>query len=178
VVTRFRAVAAAALALLAACASPSRAPGGAEPLSGRLVIKVAASEQGQAQSHSASFELAGDEREGQLRLMGPLGTQAALASWDATGATLQDGQGTRRFADLAALADEALGEPVPLGALLHWLQGRPWAGAPHRPLDGGTGFVQLGWAVDLAQWADAALVEARRVDPPGVTVRAKLDRGP
>ena len=166
-------------ALLAACASaPPRTPGSAAPLSGRLLVKVAATHDVPAQSHSASFELSGDEREGQMRLMGPLGTQVALARWStAGGATLQDAQGTRQFADLAALADEALGEPIPLGALLHWLQGRPWAAAPHQPLAGGTGFVQLGWAVDLAQWADGALVEARRVDPPGVTVRAKLDRG-
>ncbi|HEV8691641.1 MAG TPA: lipoprotein insertase outer membrane protein LolB [Ideonella sp.] len=147
------------------------------PLSGRLLVKVAAVGDAPAQSHSASFELSGDEREGQMRLMGPLGTQVALARWGASGASLQDAQGTRQFADLSALADEALGEPIPLGALLHWLQGRPWAAAPHRPLAGGTGFVQLGWSVDLTQWADSALVEARRVDPPGVTVRAKLDRG-
>ena len=132
--TRFlAAIAVCAAALLAACASaPPRAPGAAAPLSGRLLVKVAAAGDAPAQSHSASFELSGDEREGQMRLMGPLGSQVALARWGASGATLQDAQGTRQFANLVDLADEALGEPIPLGALLHWLQGRPWTGAPHQ----------------------------------------------
>jgi outer membrane lipoprotein LolB len=178
-VTRWRAALVAGMvALLAACASaPHLEPGASVPLSGRLLVKVAATSAAPAQSHSAAFELSGDEHAGQMRLMGPLGTQVALARWGPSGATLQDGQGTREFPDLASLADEALGEPIPLGALLHWLQGRPWPGAPHKTLEGANGFVQMGWSVDLAHWADDALVEARRVDPPGVSVRAKLDRG-
>lgn len=164
-------------ALLAGCATALKAP--EATLSGRLQIKVAARDAQPAQSHSAAFELSGDEQQGQMRLLSPLGTQVALARWSPSGASLQDGQGTREFAALAELADAALGEPVPLNALLHWLQGRPWPGAPHQPLPAGSGpgFVQLGWAVDLAQWADGALVDARRLDPPGVSVRAKLDRG-
>ena len=154
-------------------------PQGADaPLSGRLLIKVAARDDQPAQSHSAAFELSGNEQQGRMRLLSPLGTQVALARWRPDGAWLDDGQGTREFRDLADLADAALGEPVPLNALLHWLQGRPWPGAAHQRLDNGApGFVQLGWAVDLGQWAEAALVEARRLDPPGVSVRAKLDRG-
>lgn len=166
-------------ALLPGCASaPTVAPGAPVPLSGRLLVKVAAQGEQPAQSHSAAFELAGDEHAGQMRLIGPLGAQVALASWGPAGAVLQDGQGRRSFADLAALADEALGEPIPLGALMHWLQGRPWPGAAHTPLHAGPGFEQLGWAVDLGRWASDAIVDARRLDPPGVSVRAKLDRNP
>jgi outer membrane lipoprotein LolB len=165
-----------AVALLAGCATPPQAPDAT--LSGRLQIKVAARDAQAAQSHSAAFELSGDEQQGQMRLLSPLGTQVALARWSPSGASLQDAQGTREFTALAEMADAALGEPVPLNALLHWLQGRPWPGAPHQPLpSSGPGFVQLGWAVDLAQWAEGALVDARRLDPPGVSVRAKLDRG-
>ncbi len=165
--------------LLAGCASaPTPPPGAPVPLSGRLLVKVAAQGEQPAQSHSAAFELSGDEQAGQMRLIGPLGAQVALASWGPTGATLQDGQGRRAFPDLATLAEEALGEPIPLGALVHWLQGRPWPGAPHVPQADGQGFVQLGWAVDLGHWAGDAIVDARRLDPPGVTVRAKLDRNP
>jgi outer membrane lipoprotein LolB len=163
-----------AAAALAGCASAPR--GGGEPLvSGRLLVKVAVAGQ-PAQSHSAAFELSGDERNGQMKLSGPLGSQVALAHWDAHGATLQDAQGVRAFPDLATLADEALGEPLPLGALLHWLQGRPWPGAPHQ--DQAAGFTQLGWSVDLGRYAAEALIEATRIDPPGVSVRAKLDRTP
>jgi outer membrane lipoprotein LolB len=160
---------------LAGCASPPPAEPGAA-LSGRLLVKVAALADQPAQSHSAAFELSGSERDGQMKLLGPLGAQVALARWGATGATLQDAQGSRDFPDLATLADEALGEPLPLGALMHWLQGRPWPGAPHQA--NGQGFTQLGWSVDLARFAGDALIEATRIDPPGVSVRAKLDRLP
>lgn len=166
-----------AVVLVAGCATAPKAPDAT--MSGRLQIKVAARDAQPAQSHSAAFELSGDEQQGQMRLLSPLGTQVALARWSPSGATLQDAQGTREFTALADMADAALGEPMPLNALLHWLQGRPWPGAPHQPLaSSAPGFVQLGWAVDLAQWADGALVDARRLDPPGVSVRAKLDRGP
>jgi outer membrane lipoprotein LolB len=170
---------AAVLALSAAftgCVTAPPAAGGAVPLSGRLLVKVAAAGDQPAQSHTAAFELSGDERVGQMKLLGPLGAQVALARWSAAGASLQDAQGTREFPDLASLAAETLGEPLPLGALLHWLQGRPWPGAPHQ--DGNQGFSQLGWSVDLAHWDGDALVEAKRLDPPGVSVRAKLDRHP
>lgn len=175
-----RAVACAiAAATLAGCASAPPQPGAGPLLSGRLLVKVAAIGDQPAQSHNAAFELSGDERQGQMRLLGPLGAQVALAHWNEHGASLQDSQGGRDFPDLATMTGEALGEPIPLGALMQWLQGRPWDGAPHRPLASATpGFVQLGWSVDLARWADEALVEATRVDPPGVVVRAKLDRNP
>jgi outer membrane lipoprotein LolB len=176
---RRRAAFAAALALplwFAGCASVRPMAGGSPPMSGRLLVKVAAVGEQPAQSHTASFELSGTEQAGEMKLLGPLGAQVALARWGADGASLQDAQGTRQFADLPSLAAEALGEPLPLGALLHWLQGRPWPGAPHR--DGAQGFSQLGWSVDLARWNADALIEATRVDPPGVSVRAKLDRHP
>jgi len=174
-----RAAFAAALALplwLAGCASLSPPAAGVPPMSGRLLVKVAAAGDQPAQSHTATFELSGNEQTGEMKLLGPLGAQVALARWGADGASLQDAQGTRQFPDLASLAAEALGEPLPLGALLHWLQGRPWPGAPHR--DGAQGFSQLGWSVDLARWSADALIEATRMDPPGVSVRAKLDRHP
>lgn len=160
-------------AVLAGCASM---PPSGPALSGRLLVKVAALGEQPAQSHSAAFELSGNERTGQMRLLGPLGTQVALARWNVQGATLQDAQGTRDFPDLAALADETLGEPLPLGALMHWLQGRPWPGAPHEARAGG--FNQLGWSVDLGRFAVDALIEAARIEPPGVSVRAKIDRQP
>lgn len=176
-----RRVAAAAVAAgmtlsLFGCASvPREAP----LLSGRLLIKVAATSDQPAQSHSAAFELSGSEQRGQMRLLGPLGAQVALAQWNERSASLLDGNGGRDFPDVATMTSEALGESIPLGALMQWLQGKPWAGAPNRPLATATpGFIQLGWSVDLGRWADDALVEATRVDPPGVSVRAKLDRQP
>lgn len=168
-----------ALASLALAGCASTPPPAQAPLSGRLVVKVGASGERPAQSHTVAFELSGDERDGQMKLLGPLGAQLALARWSAGGASLQDAQGTRSFPDLATLADEALGEPLPLDALLHWLQGRPWPRAPHGVRsDGVAGFTQLGWAIDLGRYAVDGLVEAVRVAPPGLSVRVKLDPTP
>lgn len=161
---------------LGGCAT-TRMPPSPEPvLSGRLVVRVdpAAGEPGRSQG--AGFELQGDEHQGRLRLLSPLGTQVALAEWGSEGVRLDDGHGTRHFADLPALAAETLGEPLPLQALWHWLAGRPWPGASHSAR--AHGFEQLGWSVDLSRWADAATVEARRLDPPGLSVRARIDRLP
>lgn len=175
-----RAAAVVAAAALFGCASvPPASPGDGPVLTGRLLVKVAATNQQTAQNHSVAFELSGDEHRGQMRLLGPLGAQVALARWDERGASLQDSQGGRDFPDVPTMTSEALGEALPLGALMQWLQGRPWPGAPHRPLASETpGFAQLGWSVDLGRWADNALVEATRLNPPGVSVRAKLDRQP
>jgi outer membrane lipoprotein LolB len=103
-----------------------------------------------------------------------MGTVLAQARWRPGEVWLKRSDGERRFATLTALADEVLGEPLPLGALLDWVRGRPWSGAPSTRLPGGgNGFQQLGWTIDLAQWPQG-LVVARRAAPPVVTVKAKL----
>ncbi|MBT9596348.1 MAG: outer membrane lipoprotein LolB [Vitreoscilla sp.] len=162
-------------AALSACASlPPPAVGEAPPRTGRLLVRVEARDGAPAQQHSGAFELRGSAEQGQLRLLSPLGTQVALARWSPAGAELVDASGTRRFDDLDALAFEALGEAVPLGALPDWLAARPWPGAPS--VNGpGDGFTQLGWTVDLSRFAADALIEARRAAPPAVLLRAKLD---
>lgn len=67
-----------------------------------------------------------------------------------------------------------LGESLPVAALFDWLHGRPWRGAAH--VIAAPGFRQLGWAVDLARFADDTIVAVRE-QLPAVTVRVKLDRG-
>jgi outer membrane lipoprotein LolB len=166
-----------ALALLGGCASPPRAvPTGLAggTLSGRLLIRAEAAGSAPAQTLSASFELQGDERQGSLALMSPLGTRLADARWAPDGVVLLTPDGERRFDDLPSLARETLGEDVPLGALTHWLAGRPWPGAASQPT--AQGFDQLDWSIDLSRLASDAQVEARRVSPPAVLVRARLDR--
>lgn len=164
----------AAAALLGGCASLPAPPADLATVTGRMVLNVAATPQALAQSLNAGFELSGDAVRGQLRLISPIGTQLALARWDPAGAELDTGNGPRRFADLAALSRETLGEDVPLAALGHWLAGQPWPAAPSQPA--GEGFSQLGWQIDLARYASDALVVARRDSPPAVVLRAKLDR--
>lgn len=160
--------------LLGACATPP--PQGEPPWAqGRLALRVDATDTRPAQSLNLGFELRGDGEQGELRLTGPLGTRVAEARWNAREAVLDSGQGAVRYASLDALAAQALGEPLPLQALPPWLAGRPWAGAPHRPLPApAVGFEQLGWQVDLSRHAEGH-VQARRDAPPAVVLRVRLE---
>lgn len=157
--------------MLAGCATrPPDAAGGWT--TGRLALRVEASAERPPQSVSAGFELRGDGREGELKLLSPLGTQLAAARWAPALALLVTGDGERRFDSLDALSREALGEPLPLAALPDWLAGRPWRDAPHTPRD--DGFEQLGWVVTTAALADGQVL-ARRTAAPAVTLRVRLD---
>lgn len=163
---------------LAACVSPAPKPAGMPelppPTTGRLLVKVDAGPQSPAQSMSASFELSGDESQGQLVLLSPLGTRVADARWGPGGVSLSGPDGVRGYPDLPSLARDTLGEDVPIGALTHWLLGKPWPETPSTP--SALGFTQLGWAIDLSRWVEHAQVEARRNAPPTVLVRARIDR--
>ncbi|MCW5635426.1 MAG: outer membrane lipoprotein LolB [Rubrivivax sp.] len=188
--------------LLAGCATQ---PAPELPLtaSGRMSVRVEAGTDRPAQSLTASFEWRGDGERGELALLTPLGTQLALARWRPGLVRLTTNEGEWRFDSLEALAQKAFGERLPLQAWPDWLAGRPWPGAPHLPLpaavgartggagtdSGGTngeaarggpaaaGFMQLGWRVDLAQQARGR-IEARRTQPPAVTVRIVRDEAP
>ena len=169
-----RLAAVAGLALLTACASvPPPADG---VLSGVLVGRLSVRVDGAPpRAVSAGFELTGDARRGSLVLSGPLGTTAARADWAPGEAVLRSGGTESRHADLDSLGQAALGEALPMAALFSWLRGRAWADAPSQPRpDGQPGFVQLGWQIDLARWADGAL-DAVRLAPPAITVRARLE---
>lgn len=158
-------------AALALSACASRAP---DPswTSGRLALRIDATAERPAQSVSAAFELQGDGRQGELKLLSPLGTQLAAARWAPGLALLATGEGERRFDSLDALSREALGEALPLAAWPDWLAGRPWREAAHITRD--DGFEQLGWVITTAALADGQLL-ARRTAAPGVTLRVRLD---
>ena len=157
---------------LSACSTVGQ-PLAADGLSGRLSVRI----DGQPErALSAGFELTGNADAGLLALSGPLGATLAQARWAPGQAVLASGGAENRFADLDSLASAALGEAVPMAALFDWLRGRAWAGAASTPRpDGAPGFVQLGWQIDLARWADG-WVDATRSSPPVVTVRVRLDR--
>jgi outer membrane lipoprotein LolB len=160
--------------LLAACATPPRpaAPGAPLPLSGRLLVRI---DTQPPRSVSAQFELTGTPAEGALVLSGPLGATAAQARWARGEATLKSGDKETRYRDLDSLAEDALGERIPIAALFDWLRGRPWSGsASAMRRDGVPGFEQLGWRINLTRAAEG-WVEAERATPPAVLVRAKLD---
>jgi outer membrane lipoprotein LolB len=160
--------------LLSACATPAPDGDGAW-INGRLALKVAATGERPAQSVNAGFALRGNGDSGALRLLSPLGTQLAEARWAPGRATLVSAQGESRFDDLDALSREVLGEPLPLAALPDWLAGRPWRGAASTPTT--SGFVQLGWQVELARFGDGYL-EASRAAAPAVQLRVRLEPAP
>jgi outer membrane lipoprotein LolB len=159
-----------ALGLLAACATPPRPPA---ELAGRLAVRVEAFEGAPARSLATQFELRGDALVGELRLTTPLGTTAAQARWRPGSAELTTPEATRGFADLDALAEALLGEALPLAALIDWLRGRPWPGAPSAA--SAAGFEQLGWRIDLSRIAEGWVLAARE-RAPAVSVRARLEQ--
>jgi outer membrane lipoprotein LolB len=158
------------LALLAGCATlPRPAP----ELAGRLAVHVEAHAGSPPRSLTTQFELRGNAQAGDLQLTTPLGITAAQARWRPGLAQLITADGTRSFADLDTLAQDLLGESLPLAALIEWLRGRAWSGAASMPRNGG--FDQLGWRIDLSRFAQG-LVLANRERAPALSVRAQLDR--
>lgn len=150
----------------------------ASSIDGRLAVQVQALGTEPARSFSAPFTLRGDERAGVLELASPLGTMLARAQWQPGSATLVSTEGTRTYATLDDLAQDMLGETLPLAALMAWLRGRPWPGTAHEPARDAMGFTQLGWSIDLARLTEGFVVAQRTTPPPGVTVRAKMDARP
>jgi outer membrane lipoprotein LolB len=163
----------AALGLLPACASltPPHA-GGSQVLSGRLSVRV---DSDPVRALSATFQLSGDARAGALVLSSSLGTTLAQARWVPGEAVLETPGARALYPDLDALAEQTLGERVPLAALFDWLRGRPWTGAASQGLPAGEpGFAQMGWRVGLSRFAEG-WVDAKREASPAVTLRARLD---
>lgn len=169
-----RGVAALALAgaLCGACTTLPPPPAAGDVLSGRLAVRI---EGDKPQSTTAAFELRGDARAGELDLSTPLGSMLARARWSPGAVELVTPRETRRYVTLDGVAEDVLGEPLPMAALFDWLRGRPWPGATSEPLAGEAGFSQLGWTVSLARQAEGWIV-ARRAQPPAVTVRAQVER--
>ena len=159
------------LLALSGCMSAPKLP--PADLSGRLSVRVDAHASQPAHSFSAQFDLRGDAQLGSLQLSTPLGTTAAQARWQPGLVELTTSEGTRRFADLDALAAEVLGQALPMAALIDWLRARAWPGAPSAVRDGG--FEQLGWGVDLSRFAEGWVVAARAA-APAVSLRVRLER--
>ncbi len=157
--------------LMAGCATPPRLAASSDFFSGRLAVQI----EGQPERGvAAGFDLSGSASRGELLLTGPLGTTAARAHWSPGEAVLISSGEQTRHDSLDALAQQALGQTVPIAALFDWLRGRPWPAATAAPRsDGIAGFDQLGWQVDLSRQTDGWIV-ARRLAPPVVTVRVKL----
>ncbi len=84
--------------------------------------------------------------------------------------------GTTHYATLEDMMQRAIGDQLPLPAMFDWLAGQPWPAAPVQRGADGASFDQLGWHVDLSQFAANRLISAQRPLPaPVLHVRVKLD---
>jgi outer membrane lipoprotein LolB len=178
-----RGASALALALmLQACVShPPPLPG--HVYTGKLAVRTDAAPGLPAHAVSGQFELSGNASSGQLILTSPLGTTVARARWsDPVGTQgipskieLEADGGTTHYATLEEMMQRAIGDQLPLPAMFDWLSGHPWPGAPVSS-GSANSFDQLGWHVDLSQFADNRLIDAQRPQPaPALHVRVKLD---
>jgi len=180
------ALALSALASLGACSRfpvrptsdfPAADIPGQQALQGQLSIKLQAFQDQPAKGISLGFFFNGNAQGGQLDLMTPMGSQVALVRWTPSDAWLQTEQGDRHFETLAELSDQVLGEPLPLAALMHWVQGRPSPDLPAPTDTTAQSFEQSGWHIDTTDIA-AGKLNAQRpatAQQRGITVRVRLD---
>lgn len=177
------------LALLA-CATPPHprpvagppsqlGPDVAASYSGRLSVRVEAPPEdasaAPAQAYTALFDLNGTPDQGELALMTPLGTTLAQAAWQGDAAQWVDAKGQHHQNTVSALTRQALGTPLPLSALMSWLQGQPSPEQPSLPLPApAIGFSQLGWTVNLQHHASGQ-IQLTRATPSPTTVRIRID---
>jgi outer membrane lipoprotein LolB len=156
-------LAAFALALLAGCASPPRTAGPTDPVtgpwSGRLALQV---EDQASKSFSASFELKGTARSGELALFSPLGGTLAVLAWQPGVATLNSNGQARQFESVDSLVVHVTGSAIPVAALFDWLRGID------TPVPG--------WRADLSQLADGRVAAKRLEPPPQADLRLVLER--
>lgn len=121
---------------------------------GRIALQVLSEP---PQHYSAAFELYGDDRMGELRLLSPLGQVLGLASWSPAGALLKRGNETRTYDSLQALTADLTGTALPIASLFGWLAGTPASAE--------------GWDADLSRHSEGRIT-ARRIDPlPAVQLR-------
>lgn len=179
---RGAAAVASALLLQACVTHPPPLPG--HVYSGRLAVRSDAAPNQPARSVTGQFELSGNASSGQLVLTSPIGTTVARARWsDPVGTQgapskieLEADGGTTHYATLEDMMQRAIGDQLPLPAMFDWLAGRPWPAAPVRRAADGQSFDQLGWHVDVSQFAGNQLLDAQRPLPaPVLRVRVKLD---
>ena len=151
-----------ALALLAGCASPPRATVPVDPVTGPWSGRLALQVQDQAsQSFSASFELKGTARSGELALFTPFGGTLAVLAWQPGAATLNSNGQTRQFDSVDALVAHVTGSAIPVAALFDWLRG----------ID-----TQVpGWRTDLSQLAQGRVAATRLEPTPQADLRVVLE---
>jgi len=113
------------------------------------------------QSLQAAFELQGSARQGELTLLGPVGTVLAHLSWTPRQATLERGQDRWTHDNVELLTEQLVQTPLPIQALFDWIEGRDIAHA--------------GWEVDLSAHDQGRIVARRDLPSPRTVLRILLD---
>lgn len=145
---------------MAGCASPRMVPADASAYwSGRMAIQIL---KDPSESLSASFELQGSAKVGEMILLSPIGTTLAKLAWTPQLARLEQGNQRVESASLQSLGNRLTGTELPITALFEWLAGRH-ADAP-------------GWQVDLSSHAQGRITAERSLPTPATVLRIVLDR--
>ena len=150
---------------LAGCSTPTLRPQASSTTtpafwSGRLALNIDSTP---PQNLSATFELLGSDKEGQLLLLSPLGTSLGRLRWQPGFAQLDQGEHHWQDSSVQALTERLTGTPLPLDALFQWLQGNAQSAA--------------GWQADLEQLVSQRRLRAERQNPaPAAQLKLQLDR--
>lgn len=147
-------------------------------LQGQMSVKLSAFADQPAKGLSLGFFFSGNTDTGQLDLMTLMGSQMAQVNWQPGEAWLVNDKGRTRYDNLDSLSEAALGEPLPLRQLVHWMQGHPDPELPSAPGPEASTFIQQGWLIDARELPNKKL-NARRDATPlqrGVQLKIYLDR--
>lgn len=175
---------AAALLVLAGCASVPKPLGdgsdGAFTRVGRFAIAVAHAD-GKQEAVQGGFAWRDDGIRYRLDLTSPLGSTEARVDGEPGLAVLARADGSRmQAADPDALVEEAVGSPVPVNGLRHWLRGRlPDDARPEGLQRDEAGrpqaFTQDGWQVRLSRYdAQGPLLLVLQRDDPQRRISVRL----
>lgn len=177
-------------ALLSACSTLAPTPTAERQYIGRFSVVTTLA--GKRDSGSGRFKLAVDGSALVLDLDTPLGSTLARVEVDPQGARLtapaDGGQRVVQGASAEALTYEVLGWPLPVAGFRDWIEGRPVADRPSKPIAAteGSAFAQDGWTVTvLERFAQAGgaprrlLFERAEVQgTPAINMRLVLDEPP
>ncbi len=147
-------------------------------LQGQMSIKLSAFADQPAKGLSLGFFFSGNSDAGQLDLMTLMGSQMAQVNWQPGEAWLVKDKGRERYDNIDRLSEAALGEPLPLQQLVHWMQGHPDPELPSAPGPEADTFIQQGWLIDAHELPFKRLNARREVTPlqRGVQLKIYLDR--
>lgn len=143
-------------------------------LQGQMSIKLSAFADQSAKGLSLGFFFAGNTDTGQLDLMTLMGSQMAQINWQPGEAWLTNDKGRTQYESLEALSDAALGERLPLRALIQWMQGQPDPDLPSLPGPEANTFIQEGWLIDTNELSEKKLNARRAATPAQRAVQLKI----